>query len=334
MPVEIRPIPEVPPGLIEAATRNTLVPFVGAGVSRLAGCPSWIEFADRAVDSLVKQGALSAAQRSQLAPLAPRVKLSVAKLTAQRKGATVDYRAILQKTKEWSAEPEGRRVYGHISALSKRFVTTNYDEWLDLALPQFELNADAKVETDDKREDEKRTPLHRPEDMTAEKFSKENTVVHLHGALAEPSGMILSTSDYIGRYASDRHRAGGKGENAVLTFLEFLFKEKTVLFLGYGLEELEILEYVIMKARTAVDAQNREARHYLLQGFFSFEAEVCNALQDYFLQECGIQLIPFSRDENDWGQLVPVLEAFAKALPASDGMIVQDLKEMEELLRG
>ena len=31
MPNEIEPIPALPPGLLEAAVRGTLVPFVGAG---------------------------------------------------------------------------------------------------------------------------------------------------------------------------------------------------------------------------------------------------------------------------------------------------------------
>lgn len=333
LPIEIRPIPAVPAGLIEAATRTTLVPFVGAGVSQLAGCPRWSEFADRALDSLVAQKALTAAQRSQLGGLSPRVKLSVAKLTARRKGVTIDYRGILQKTKDWSADPDGRRVYSHISALSSKFVTTNYDEWLDIALPPFELSPEQPKTKTDRREEQRRTKLHLPSEITADNFLPPNTVVHLHGALADQENMVLSTSDYIRRYANDRRREEGDEENQVLRFLEFLFREKTVLFLGYGLEELEILEYVVMKARGTARQRN-VAQHYLLQGFFSFEAEICASLQDYFLQECGIELIPFSRDEKDWMQLIDVLESFAKALPTNDELVVQQLAEMEELARG
>jgi len=331
--IEIRPIPDVPVGLIEAATRTTLVPFIGAGASQLAGCPRWSEFADRALDSLVAQGALTAAQRSQLGSLSPRVKLSVAKLTGQRKGVGIDYRSILQKSVDWSANPDGRRVYSHISALSSKFVTTNYDEWLDIMLPPFELSPEQPDSRTDRREEQRRTKLHLPAEIRADNFLAQNTVVHLHGALADPKNMVLSTSDYIRRYANDRRREEGEEENQVLRFLEFLFREKTVLFIGYGLEELEILEYVIMKAK-ASGRQSNVAQHYLLQGFFSFEAEICASLQEYFLQECSIELIPFSRDEKDWKQLIDVLEAFAKALPANDELVVQELAEMEELARG
>ena len=54
--------------------------------------------------------------------------------------------------------------------------------------------------------------------------------------------------NYVRHYANDRFPRGAKAENNVLTFLEFLFTQKNVLFVGYGLDELEVLEYVIGKA--------------------------------------------------------------------------------------
>jgi len=61
----IDPIPPLPPGLKEAALRGTLIPFIGAGASRLAGCPNWIEFADRALCYFVDQGKFSHGQRTE-----------------------------------------------------------------------------------------------------------------------------------------------------------------------------------------------------------------------------------------------------------------------------
>ncbi len=84
--------------------------------------------------------------------------------------------------------------------------------------------------------------------------------------------MILTTQDYVRHYANDRVAGDPQKENRVLTFLDFLFKNKTVLFIGYGLDELEILEYVILKAGRPAGTTNREPRHYILQGFFSHEA--------------------------------------------------------------
>ena len=68
-------IPEVPPALREAAQLTKLIPFVGAGVSKLAGCPDWNEFADDALRVFVEHGKFSYAQLDQIKTLSPRVKL-------------------------------------------------------------------------------------------------------------------------------------------------------------------------------------------------------------------------------------------------------------------
>jgi hypothetical protein len=112
--------------------------------------------------------------------------------------------------------------------------------------------------------------------------------------------------------------------------LEHLFSTKTVLFVGYGLEELEILEYAILKAKTKQDAQP-SARHYLLQGFFSHQWDLYLGLKTYF-RNCGIQLIAFRRDERDYDELIDVLERFAREAPASAGTVLQEFAEMKRLL--
>lgn len=58
------------------------------------------------------------------------------------------------------------------------------------------------------------------------------------------------------------------------------------------------------------------------------------SLKRYYLEECGIQLIPFLRDQMDWDQLLEVLEEFARLTPASEPMVLQEFKEMEDLLNG
>jgi len=332
--LEIKSLPDIPQGLIDAAARGVLVPFIGAGVSQLAGCPRWAEFADKVLEQLVQKRVLRPAQRSQLSALSPRVKLSIAKITAKKAGVEIDYATLLHKTTDWHENKDGRAVYGHLSALSRWFITTNYDEWLDRLFPGTDSNEEEQAESAERREQLRRNKLYRPEDFRADEFRKPDTVLHLHGALEDPDGMILSTRDYIERYANDRHHVGGDGENLVLSFLEFLFQQRTILFVGYGLEELEVLEYVIMKAQDRSGRRSREARHYMLQGFFTFEEGSCDALREYFLQQCGVELIPFSRDEEDWRQLIHVLEDFVGKLPKNDPLTVQDFREMEGLVNG
>jgi hypothetical protein len=68
--------PTIPEALKEAAARRTLIPFVGAGASKLAGCPDWREFADGALRTLVDAGHFGYGQIEQIKELGPRIKLS------------------------------------------------------------------------------------------------------------------------------------------------------------------------------------------------------------------------------------------------------------------
>jgi hypothetical protein len=330
---QLLPIPPVPPGLREAAIRGILIPFIGAGVSRLAGCPSWSELADAALKCLIEEGKFSHSQLEQIRHLHPRVKLSLARTLAVEKGTAIDYRALLHPTAR-RQHKRGCRLYNSLFALGKIFVTTNYDEWLDERIPEPIPAATPSTQLADTRPLTPMRVVHKVSDLLPGLLSEPDTVIHLHGSIRDPAGMVLTTHDYVRHYANDRSSGNVQVENRVLTFLDFLFKNKTVLFIGYGLDELEILEYVILKAVRPAGVQGREPRHYILQGFFSHEEELLRSLKSYYLSECDIQLIPFRRDEKDWEQLVDVLEDFAQRIPTSAPLALQKAQEMEELLNG
>ena len=100
------------------------------------------------------------------------------------------------------------------------------------------------------------------------------------------------------------------------------------MFVGYGLEELEILEYVLTKGPRGTD----EVRHFILQGYFSHEETLMRNMDIYYRNGCGIELLPFRRDEKDWEQLLDVIKAFADGMPASTPLLQQEMQDMENLL--
>ena len=143
--------------------------------------------------------------------------------------------------------------------------------------------------------------------------------------------MVLTTGHYMDRYARRRGAEVSSEANATQTFLEALFRIKNLLFVGYGLDELEILEYVILKARREGDA-GKAAKHFILQPFFSHEIEVANGIATYFQKECGVTLIPFLRDVNGHAQLIDVIESFALAIPIGFLLEVERRYAMDRLL--
>ncbi len=328
----IAPIPPVPPGLHEAALKGTLIPFVGAGASRIAGCPNWIEFADRALRFFVTQSKFTHGQLDQLSRQPPRVKLSIARSLQREHDLLIKFDDILYPEGRNTNE-KGRRLYQALSSLGKIFVTTNYDDWLDNTIGAPAPSASGNEDATTAAIGEKRTVIYKVDELTPDRLERPNTVFHLHGSIADPASMILTTQDYLRHYANDHPSNGHVVENKVLRFLAFLFSEKNVLFVGYGLEELEILEYIIGKARLTVNSDRTEMRHFLLQGFFSHERVLAESLENYYA-ECGIKLIPFLRDDKDWDQLIDVLEEYARLAPAGAPLNVQVLKDMEALLNG
>jgi hypothetical protein len=211
-------------------------------------------------------------------------------------------------------------------------VTTNYDCWLDRAVrvptvtePQA-APATAPV-------DVRRKVVWKPEDLLPGLLTGENTIIHLHGSVEEPRSMVITTQDYLQHYRNDRRRAE-EPENRVLTFLEELFRQKNVLFIGYGLEELEVLEYVVLKSRilgTSGDVTPQAPRHFMLQGFFSYQEQLAGSLTRYY-RDCGIELIPFRLDDLNWRQLIDVVDDFARQIPTGQPLLLEKFREMDALL--
>ena len=182
--------------------------------------------------------------------------------------------------------------------------------------------------------EERRTVIYEVNELTPDNLRRPNTVFHLHGSVLKPESMILTTQHYVRHYANDRLLRGTTttAENNVLTFLDFLFNQKNVLFVGYGLDELEILEYVIGKARlNRRTGPHRDAAFPASGTLLSRARGFARSLVPYY-RECGIELIPFLRDNLDWDQLIDVLEEFARLAPVGDPLKVQTLMEMEALL--
>ena len=130
MATDLTPIPTIPTGLREAALIGRLILFIGAGTSRLAGCPGWYEFANAALRQLIDKGKFTHAQFDQIKYLGPRIKLSIATTIATDTKTPIDYDLLLHPTSR-AEHKKGRRLYNSLFALGNIFVTTNYDRWLD-----------------------------------------------------------------------------------------------------------------------------------------------------------------------------------------------------------
>jgi hypothetical protein len=329
-------IPVIPEKLRMAALSGMLVPFVGSGVSVLAGCPNWKDFADKVMLHFVAKRIIPKEQYDQMEKEHPMVRLSYSLYLAKKHNVRVPFDEILHPYPGLE-HPVGRRLYAYISMLSKVFVTTNYDRWLDqiLAFPKIgPVGAAVATGLQQMVEVQKdRNVYFDPRDFTPDILNRPNSAIHLHGSLRNHDGMIMGMRHYQGLYANDRAFKTAQDENMVLTFLEYLFANRTLLFMGYGLEEYGILEHAVSKGHKKL-GDNAEPRHFMLQGYLPGQEEKVEAMSAYYANECGVQLLPFLRgpDPDDWHQLIDVLEAYSLELPAKDPIMAKRLKDLEALL--
>ncbi|MCP4371530.1 MAG: hypothetical protein GY797_25930, partial [Deltaproteobacteria bacterium] len=116
--------PDLPDELKDAALNGDFVLFVGAGVSRLVGLPSWDGLARSALNDLQEVGVLNFSELEQIKVLDPKKQLSIAELIASENSIPFD----LVKHLRPSGVEEG--IYRYLNKIGCACVTTNYDELL------------------------------------------------------------------------------------------------------------------------------------------------------------------------------------------------------------
>lgn len=297
--------PGIPPEISNAAASGELVVFVGAGISRLVKCPSWDQFADRVLDQLVaaEPRALNYYDLSQIQGIKdPKKRLSIAKIVAARKRVEIDYAKIL------NVKPSAPNVYTYLNSLNCSFVTTNYE----LLLAPKSTEATAEVEW----------RFFRRNQLLGVHLDRPGRVLHLHGCITEPETMVITTRDYLDHYSATEVQA----------FLRHLFERKTVLFLGYGLEEIEVLEYILRRGG-ATKADGR-IRRFMLQGFFNAEEALFNSLHEFYLDSFSTELIGFPKDFRNYHQQAEVIEFWARKLTFGGVALTDEAAALEAEIRG
>ena len=303
----LKDVPELPDELKDAARDGNLVLFIGAGVSMLAGYPSWNEFAHSALKDLCKKEKINYEELDQLKKLNdPKKQLSIAKIIAENAGIQLAFNNYVLRNENKS------RIYDYINSINAVCVTTNYDH---------ELQAKEQLLGRDELTPSSVNRISDPEKFTTVDLNKPGIIIHLHGDISDPSKMIVTTSDYLSHYENPD----------VNHLLERLFRKHTVLFIGSGFEEMEILEHVFRKTKNAPKRASKKGR-FLLQPFLSNEKSSYELLQMYYKKSFDVDLIGYLRDKKDFFQLEDIMEIWATNLNVKDLHYLDKIDEMDEIL--
>ncbi len=306
---DLREIPELPDEIIQAGLNGELVLFVGAGVSMLLGLPSWGGLAWKALHALREKGLLNFSELEQLKNLEPKKQLSIAELIADENEHDLDLTGYFKE------KVEGNSIYKSINDIGCACVTTNYDE---LLAPRFHEGKDDLVKSMSIKPKE----VIRISDkggFFAKHLDAPGTVVHLHGAISKPETMVVTTKQYLEHYDHEN----------VQHFLHELFAKKIVLFIGYGLEEAEILEHILRRGAAKL---TKDRRRFALQGYFRSQEPLYKNLHQYYEKSFGVHLIGFVRDHKDYTQQEAIFRDWVPQIQVKKPTLDADIARINEVL--
>lgn len=269
--------PDLDPELIRAIESGTLIIFIGAGISALYGYPIWNELAKKLLNNCERDGKITKSQKAVLLSEAydamKQVTIACNKYDDE-KGGVDKVVQILGKEPSKEEHKKINLIARYLAEYRCPIITTNADLSLDNS-PAFKngLILSSLKEWN-----------HNCDDLC---------LIHLHGSITDPENMIFTSQAYASAYRVRNQEFGKK-------LLELLDVNKTILFIGYGLEEFELIKYFLSDIS---ELPNR----FILKGYLDKD-ELNKEFDEEYYRTLGIKLIPFSKEKLGYDALIKVLK--------------------------
>ncbi len=300
MPEEIIPeIPIVPPELIAAINNKKLAVVIGAGVSRLVGCIGWDQLAANLVDCCYKEGIINYREKTTLSQSNDHKKtITICYHFLDNNGCREMFFRQMEQALEGRTGIDELNIYDDIHRLGGLFITTNADECFDHFFHQNNI-------------------VYREKDFNDQNIDR-TRLYHIHGSISDTKSLVFTVPQYFERYKNEGFRK----------FLKEIFKEYTVLFLGYGLAEFELLDFLF----ESFDAkQDIGLRHFILMPFYRDEVTILAGEQSYF-NHMRIRVIPYQKDEKGYGQLCEVMKQWRAEINQVSNYLSDSSQDIDEAI--
>lgn len=283
--------------VMEKFKQRKVLFFLGAGVSRLEGVMGWTEFANH----LIEKAFPKLCEQEQLLRdgISSKEKISIAYEKFCDEGKKQDF----YKEFGEALKPKGdqqTRIYDLLAQFKVNFLTTNADTLFEKTLGSEFCHTDFDAEM---------------------LFNSGNIprgqLFYLHGRYAEGEGerLVFTAAQYVERY----------NENRFCDFLRCVFdKECVVFFIGYGLNEYELIDYVATKV--GLKNKNNFSLVYSLEPFFSTQEALFSARRMYF-KSLGIKILPYCID-NGYSELKNVIEKMLNVFKLQECIPVDDYTDI------
>jgi hypothetical protein len=285
---EIKEIPDLLDEIKTNVLNEQLAVFIGAGVSRLVGCDGWGELANSLLDECYEKKLINFKEKQVLKyrHTGDHKKLiTICYYLFKNKHLEDCFYKKMEQSLLYGNEINGneikpkKNIYEELYKLRGLFVTTNADTHFDKLF--FKENVIYE------KEKFKDTPI------------EKTNLYHIHGSITCRESLVFTVSEYLNRYKSKGHLS---------KFLSNIFENYTVLFVGYGLGEFEMLDFLLRPKDNKENTKN----HFSLSPFFKGEDNIYKAEQAYY-NELGVTLLPYEIDQghnqlteviNDWNRKI------------------------------
>lgn len=282
--------------LVDALVRRDCVLFIGAGFTRNATSPKdtikpvgWTDLLDHLLSDISPVSAQSRRRTRAGSTIATQIRSGDLLWAAQalesefdNVGRHADFRNKIAIAVDGPPDARFRPGPPHQALLSfdaQTIVTTNYDKVLERL-----FNGGYVVLT------------YKDENIGETLRTGKPLLLKLHGTTDDPNGLILTRLDFA-RLRSDGHHA--------LSIMGALIATRTVLFLGYGLNDPDL---TLLLENEFAGARKGQAGHYLLAS----AREATPALRKVFAEAFGVEVISYAGDAST---------GFAAALNELEGVV-------------
>ena len=291
-------IPPVPQAIIDAANEKNLSIFVGAGVSKLVGCPRWSELASQVVDKCFKTKCINYKQRERLSQDTNYKKtITVCYHLLAKKGFKNEFFDELQQSLKGNDDLiKNQNIYKELAGVPALHITTNIDEHFD----KFFL---------------KERIVYRADDFDPKRIDRDK-LYHIHGSIIDRDSLVFTVPQYISRYNNDNFKA----------FLDAIFANYVVLFVGYGMDEFEVLDYLISKFTPKL---SKELKHFILMPYYRGEEDILD-FDGFYFNSMGIRVIGYEKDEMGYHQLYEVIKNWNYEIMQTSTVLHDEVREIDE----
>lgn len=275
--------PRFEENILLAFENRKLVFFVGAGVSRIMGIKGWGDFSAYLIKAAFPNYKDHNVILRDISDSKERITIAYKKFESENK--LKDFYKLFGQgmVPDKGVFNSKENIYEILNRFDAIFLTTNADNLFEevLGSPLCHENYEIAI-------------------IKSEIQRRQNHLFYLHGHYTSNidianNNLVFTAPQYVRRYNDPKF----------LDFLKAIFQEdNTIVFIGYGLNEFELIDYIITKSGYT---PNVPQKVYVLYGLCENDDILFEAKTAYF-NALNIKLIPYDISKKGYDSLIDVLK--------------------------